>query len=126
MSEHKERRIFVVDDEPIIASTLTAILCQVGFNCTAFTSPVAALEFARCQAPDLVISDVVMPQLSGIELAIQIRDLCPNCKILLFSGQAATADLLEDALKNGHHFEVLSKPVHPDDLMARLQSAFEV
>ncbi|MGB9257180.1 MAG: response regulator, partial [Candidatus Korobacteraceae bacterium] len=72
--------------------------------------------------PDLVISDVIMPDMNGIEAAISIRGFLPSCKILLFSGQAATADLLENARAQGHEFEILAKPVHPSDLLAKLKS----
>jgi CheY-like chemotaxis protein len=68
-----------------------------------------------------VISDVIMPDMNGIQAAIQIRQMLPKTKILLFSGQAATADLLEDARKEGHEFEILAKPVHPQDLLAKLK-----
>lgn len=67
----------------------------------------------------------MMPVLSGIELAIQVREHCPECKVLLYSGQAATANLLEIAGANGHGFEVLSKPVHPADLLAEVRSLDE-
>jgi CheY-like chemotaxis protein len=60
--------------------------------------------------------------LTGIDAAIKIRSLLPNCKILLFSGQAATADLLDRARNQGHEFEILAKPVHPQDLLAKLRS----
>lgn len=66
-----------------------------------------------------------MPLLSGIELAIQVREHCPNCKVLLFSGQAATSNLLEIAKANGQDFEVLLKPVHPADLLARIRNLTE-
>jgi CheY-like chemotaxis protein len=59
--------------------------------------------------------------MNGIEAAIEIRKFLPNCKILLFSGQAATADLLEKARAKGHEFEILAKPVHPQDLLARIK-----
>jgi len=85
-----------------------------------------ALSAAREMAPDLLISDVVMPLLSGIELAIQLRELCPNCKVLLFSGQAATASMLDSARASGHDFEVLAKPVHPADLLKRIRTVIEV
>jgi CheY-like chemotaxis protein len=81
--------------------------------------------------PDLLIMDVVMPGMTGIEAAIIARHiiarhiiarhLLPNCKILLFSGQAATADLLETARSQGHEFDLLAKPVHPTDLLAELR-----
>lgn len=113
-------RIFVVDDEHIIASTLTLILRQQGFDATSFFDPVEVLKAADVVAPDLLISDVVMPRFSGIELAIKLRTLCPKCKILLFSGQAATKDLLDDARAKGNDFEVMTKPIHPTDLLKRV------
>ena len=112
--------MFVVDDEEVIARTLTTILQLEGFNASCFTDPEDALRAALLQMPDLLISDVVMPQFSGIELAIRIRELCPDCKVLLFSGQAATVDLLHDARESGHDFHVLAKPIHPRDLISRV------
>jgi DNA-binding NtrC family response regulator len=90
-------RIFVVDDGPVIASSLAAILRTNGFSARSFISPLAALAAARSESPDLVISDVAMPDISGIDLATQMRAQYPKCKILLFSGQATTLDLLEGA-----------------------------
>jgi CheY-like chemotaxis protein len=114
------RLVFVVDDEWIIASTLAAILERHGYEAVFFTEPLEALEAARAQAPHLLISDVMMPTLSGVELAIQFRVLSPNCKVLLFSGQAGTADLLLLAREQGHDFELLLKPVHPTELLKRI------
>jgi len=128
MSQHaKELRVFVVDDEDVIASSLAMILrFQGGLHATSFTDPLKALQAAHADVPDLLITDVVMPQMSGIDLAIQLRDVCPDCKVLLFSGQAATADLLEVARATGYTFELLSKPVHPADLLASIQNLTEV
>ena len=113
-------KVLVVDDERVIADTLAIILNQNGFDASAVYSGTAAVERARSVRPDLVISDVIMPDLNGIEAAIAIRKMLPGCKILLFSGQAATADLLESARTQGHEFEILAKPVHPQDLLAKL------
>jgi CheY-like chemotaxis protein len=118
-------RVFVVDDEFIIASTLATILQRSGFDAVSFTDPLEALLAAEQQAPELLITDVVMPELSGIELAIALRKLCPRCKVLLFSGQAATANLLQAARANGHDFELLSKPIHPTDLLKKIRSVAE-
>src|SRR3954447_8792734 len=112
-------RVLVVDDERVIADTLTIILSQAGFDAAAVYSGPAAVEQAGVFRPDLVISDVIMGDMNGIEAAIQIRRILPSCKILLFSGQAATADLLESARAQGHEFEILAKPVHPQDLLAK-------
>ena len=72
-------------------------------------------------APDFVISDVAMPGMSGVELAVQIRHRYPSCGILLFSGRASTAEVLEAARREGHAFDFLEKPVHPTDLLAKLK-----
>jgi DNA-binding NtrC family response regulator len=113
-------RIFVVDDEPVIASSLAAILQMNGFAAKFFTCPLEALAAARSESPDLVISDVAMPGISGIDLAIQMRAQYPNCKILLFSGQAATSDLLESARAQGYDFRLLQKPVHPSEFLSEV------
>jgi len=114
-------RVLVVDDERVIADTLAIILNQSGFDAAAVYTGSDAVERARKEKPDLVISDVIMPDMNGIEAAIRIRQMLPGCKILLFSGQAATADLLEKARLQGHEFEILAKPVHPQDLLAKLR-----
>jgi CheY-like chemotaxis protein len=111
----------VVDDERVIADTLATILNQNGFEASAVYTGTAAVDSARSSHPDLVISDVIMQDMNGIEAAIRIRQMLPACKILLFSGQAATADLLEKARAQGHQFEILAKPVHPQDLLAKLK-----
>ena len=115
-------RVLVVDDERVIADTLAIILNQAGFDAAAVYTGTDAVERARSEKPDLVISDVIMPDMNGIEAAIRIRQILPGCKILLFSGQAATADLLEKARLQGHEFEILAKPVHPQDLLAKLRN----
>ncbi len=116
-------RIFVVDDERTIASSVAAILQLHGFSARYFLDPLEALDEARCEAPDLLISDVSMSPLSGVDLAIRIQEQCPACKIMLFSGQAATADLLKVAREQGHDFRLLAKPVHPSDLLSEIIKA---
>lgn len=115
-------KVLVADDEKVIADTLAIILNQNGYDASAVYTGTAAVERARATRPDLIISDVIMPDMNGIDAAIKIRAILPGCKILLFSGQAATADLLEDARKRGHEFEILAKPVHPQDLLQKLKS----
>jgi CheY-like chemotaxis protein len=114
--------VFVVDDEPIIASTIAMILGHFGLAAQSFTQPLLALQAARSHAPDLLISDVVMPQLSGVELAIQVKEQCPDCKVLLLSGQVQN---FEYAQAPGCDFEFLTKPVHPTVLLERVQSMIE-
>ncbi|MGD1062406.1 MAG: response regulator [Terracidiphilus sp.] len=114
-------RVLVADDERVIADTLAMILNQSGFEARAVYSGEGALELAESFQPDMLISDVIMADLNGIDAAIRLRALLPAIKVLLFSGQAATADLLEKARKDGYEFDILAKPVHPQDLLARLR-----
>ncbi len=123
MEANQEKpKVLIADDERVIADTLAIILNQSGFQATAVYSGEKAVETARTLAPDMLISDVIMTDLNGIDAAIKIRGMLPMCKILLFSGQAATADLLDRARVQGHEFEILAKPVHPQDLLARLRA----
>lgn len=115
-------KILVADDEQMIANTLMLILNRSGFEARAVYSGEAAVEATNSFHPDVLISDVVMPGMTGIEAAILIRSRRPDCKILLFSGQATSADLLQDARVQGHSFEVIPKPVHPVDLLAKLRA----
>ena len=105
MSEPKVKpKVLVADDERVIADTLSIILNQAGFEATAVYSGEKAVETAKTLKPDMLISDVIMTDMNGIDAAIKIRGMLPSCKILLFSGQAATADLLERARVQGHEF----------------------
>jgi DNA-binding response OmpR family regulator len=112
--------VLVVDDEKVIADTLSIILKQSGFSTLTAYDGRTALQLASDFKPDLLISDVMMPGMTGIELAITLTQLVPQCKILLFSGQAATVDLLEEARSLGHDFTTLTKPVHPTDMLKRI------
>lgn len=112
--------VLIVDDEQTIADTLAVILSRSGFSVRTAYDGRAAFEIAKQDPPTLVISDVVMPEMTGVELAIALKNKIPQCRILLFSGQAATADLLERARAEGHEFAIVSKPIHPKDLIRRV------
>jgi CheY-like chemotaxis protein len=112
--------VLVVDDEQVIADTLAMILEKNGFVAMTAYDGTSALEIATKVPPKLLISDVVMPRMTGIDLAIAIRQAVPDCKVILFSGQASTADLLATARLAGHDFVTLTKPVHPAEMLARV------
>lgn len=119
--------IFVVDDELSIASSLALILKSQGYRVQFFTDPVKALEAASSETPDLLITDAIMPVLSGVELAIRMKVLCPGFKVLLLSGQIPNTDQLAQARTMGVDIEVLNKPAHPSVLLEKvrtLQRAF--
>jgi DNA-binding response OmpR family regulator len=112
--------VLVVDDESVIADTLAEILSRSGYAAMTAYDADEALEAAMTTPPEMLITDVILPGMNGIELAIKIRRIFPDCKILLFSGQAATVDLLVNANCAGHHFNLISKPIHPKDLVAKV------
>ena len=114
--------IYVVDDEPVIATTLAAILAQSGYSARAFIDPKEALKAAQTDPPALLLSDVMMPGMSGVDLALRIREHIPGCKVLLFSGAAAIADFLRTAQVEGHHFDLLTKPIYPSDLLRAIRA----
>ena len=112
----------LVEDDEDSRKLLSTMLKRYCARVTATKSAAEAFRSIDSDVPDLVISDVIMPDMNGIEAAIHIRKFLPACKVLLFSGQAATADLLESARSQGHEFEILAKPVHPQDLLANLRA----
>jgi CheY-like chemotaxis protein len=122
MPETTKLKVLVADDEQIIANTLAIILNRAGFDARAVYSGEKLVEMAQSFEPDVLLSDVVMSGITGIEAAIEVLAKLPSCKILLFSGQAATVNLLERARVEGQTFEIITKPIHPNELLARLAS----
>jgi DNA-binding NtrC family response regulator len=116
------KRILVVDDERGIAETLTTILRMKGYEAHTAFDGVEGYEAAIRVKPSLVISDIAMPKLNGVEMAIRITEKLPDIKILLMSGQAVTIELLQQAMARGFVFECLAKPVHPIDLLNKVEA----
>lgn len=122
INEGKKLRIIVIDDEPVIADTVVEVLNEEGFEAIAVSTGASAIEIAKAFHPDVVLSDVIMPRLNGIETGIRIRDITPDCRVILFSGQAATVDLLEKARQQGHRFDILPKPIRPEQLISVIRT----
>jgi CheY-like chemotaxis protein len=120
-SQSSAPRILVVDDEKVIADTIVQILNRNGFIAEPAYGGEEAIEKAFRHCPELVLSDVLMPQVDGVEAAIAIRKHCPDTRIILFSGQSATVEILARARERGHTFELLPKPIHPTELTKRLR-----
>ena len=119
----KRKLILVVDDEPAILMTAAAILDMQGYRTATARDGAAALERALEIKPDLVLSDVVMPRMNGVQLAIELKQKLPSTAVLLFSGNAATAEIIEIARTQGHEFNILAKPVPMDELLAAVKSS---
>ena len=113
-------RVLVVDDEKLIADTLVRILTKDGFTAAVAYSGDHAIQCAREGHFDVVLMDVMMPEMNGIEAWEEINKIHPECQMILLSGNMATEQLLWDALDRGMHFEIFIKPVHPHVIIERL------
>jgi DNA-binding NtrC family response regulator len=112
----------VADDEPYIGATLVEILQEEGFDALCVSDGESAFFWAKQAKPDYVISDIIMPRFNGIDLAKKILAVLPKTRIILFSGHPGSVELLEKASAEGWNFEVLSKPVKPDLLLAQMKN----
>ena len=112
--------ILVIDDEQVIARTLAIILQRAGYATEFFYSAEAALEFAQTHQPDLIVSDVVLNGMSGIELARTLSLLFPSLPHILISGQVEMSQLIGEARARGEQVDVLAKPVRPEVLLEKI------
>jgi len=117
--------VLVVDDEIAIADTLAIILSKNGFAAITAYEGKSAVEIARVIPPDLLLSDVAMPGMTGVELAITLHEQIPDCRVLLFSGQSLTVDILSDARARGYDFPMLTKPIHPSVLLESISRCLQ-
>jgi DNA-binding NtrC family response regulator len=111
--------VMVVDDEPLVADTLAMILTHAGYHAVRAYNARTALEIASERSPDLLISDVAMPQMNGVELALAMIALAPDCKVVLFSGHARSVDLMR-AYDAGYEFPLMAKPMHPSEMLGQV------
>ena len=116
-----KRFVLVVDDEQAVADTLRMVLEHHGFEARSIYSAEAALKFLESSTPDIVLSDVFMPGLNGVELAKAIRSKYPSCKVILMSGNSGTLALMSTSPEE----RVLAKPFHPSELVKRLEQIEE-
>lgn len=121
-NDRKDQRVLIVDDEQMIADTLAQILNASGFKARAVFSGEQAVPAAEEFQPEILLTDVIMRGVSGIDVGISISKMLPACRVILFSGQASTADLLDRAKAQGYLFEIIAKPIHPRDLLKVLNS----
>ena len=101
---------------------MATILNRNGYEAVARYAGLEAIHYVKEWAPDIVITDVILPDLDGVRLAMTVRALCPDARIVLFSGNVDTVPLIELALNDGVAFELLAKPVHPAQLLKTLKA----
>lgn len=111
-------RVLVVDNEAIISDTLVLILKTKQWEAFAAYSAEEAVEMAETIHPEVLISDVVMGAMSGVDLAIYFAARFPDCRVLLVSGHGRASQLISRAQQQGLQFPILAKPVHPQEIFA--------
>lgn len=125
VEREKKIRVMIVDHEASIADASARLLGMFGYECYAVYNAADALACAESFTPDVILSDVFMDGVNGVELCLEIKQMLPDCRILLLSGHVPTAHaLMEDAGKRGYNFELVAKPVRPEDLVARIAALF--
>ena len=98
------------------------VLSAQGFHAVAAYDAQHALSLLQSEPFDLLLIDVMMPGMTGIELAIDVTRRHLVHKVLLMSGVSATADLLENARKLGYEFQILAKPIYPTEVIEKLDA----
>lgn len=119
-------KILVVDDEASIATTVTLILNAHGYVAEGVCSGKEAIVKARTMLPDVLLSDVLMPGLNGFETALEVKQACPDCRLLFFSAYPAT-ECVQHFRKvfadRGYRLNLLAKPVAPAMLLRSVEKA---
>lgn len=113
-------RILVVDDEQTSASCCAEILRGAGFDAMTAFSGEQAVEAANSYRPDLLLTDISMGKMSGIEAAAAVKQSLPDCKVLFLSGRIELLDITQNGRGPAFAFAALAKPVHPADLLAHI------
>jgi CheY-like chemotaxis protein len=115
-------RVLIVDDDQVIATTLSMILNRSGFEAVeAFSGP-QALELAAASSFDILVTDVMMEPMNGIELAKAFCQLHSDAQIFLISGTTEAAATILADFECAHAFPLLKKPIYPGDLIERLRT----
>jgi len=108
-------RILVIDDDKMVADTLAEILRLHGFAPVALYSGEEALELVDRFQPDIVLSDICLNQVNGIEAAKRIRELHPECRVILFTASSLPSETRQIIKSLG--FELLLRPLHPQHVL---------
>jgi CheY-like chemotaxis protein len=132
MKERVMASILVVDDEAEVGEVIRRVLERAGFEVTVVTNAAAGLKTVDEQPPDVVITDVIMPKVHGIELIKILRQRYPRIRVIAISGGGSFGPLAykPDAIST-HAFlaaaqdagaaEMLTKPFDMDDLLAAVR-----
>lgn len=117
-------KILIIDDDKDICVLLERFLNRKGFECSAETDELVGFEMIRKHAYDLVITDLKLPSISGIELLQKIKLLSPQTKVIIITGYSDIKTAVE-AMKYGAS-NYVSKPLYPEELLSIIKESLEV
>ena len=115
-------RILLAEDDQVMREYLTRALERAGYAVTAVDRGTAALPLIETEPFDLLLTDIVMPEMDGIELAQKASDIAPNMRVMFITGFAAVTLKAGQAMPQAR---VLSKPFHLRDLVLEVDRLFE-
>jgi len=116
------KRVLVVDDEPMIVSLLSTILREKGWDVTEAQSGSDGIDQLDRASFDVILTDLVMPGESGIDLLRAAKEIHPDVEVILMTGYA-NADTAIEAMRNGA-FHYIMKPLKTDDVMSLVEKAY--
>ena len=113
--------VFIIDDDSDIAAMMAAVIRNAGYNVATAFDPVSALQMDLPFKPDIILTDIMMPQMSGFDLIDKIKELCDdhNIRIMAVSALKSPSDI-EQAIEAGAA-DYLAKPFHPEELLLRIE-----
>ena len=118
-------KIVVVDDEKIVTSAFKALFKVEGYSdIHLFNSPHEAVEFLKTNAPDLIISDFIMPEMNGLEFLTEAKKLYPEVSMILLTGYADKENAIK-AINEIGLYKYIEKPWDNDDLMMNIRNGIE-
>ncbi|OQW75375.1 MAG: response regulator [Proteobacteria bacterium ST_bin14] len=115
-------RILLAEDDRVMREYLTRALERSGYAVTAVDRGTAAMPLLKTESFDLLLTDIVMPEMDGIELAQKAGELCPDLRVMFITGFAAVTLKAGRAMPQAR---VLSKPFHLRDLVLEVDRLFE-
>jgi len=125
MAENAPATILVVDDEVAVVQSVTALLeLETPHKVLAETSPRRAINLAKINTLDLVISDFLMPEIDGIRLLLEIRGLYPESALILLTGYADKENAIR-AINEVGIFHYMEKPWDNDDLLTIIRTGLD-
>ncbi|KUO55079.1 MAG: response regulator [Sphingomonadales bacterium BRH_c3] len=122
MTAQNSLRILLAEDEEAMRTYLERALTKAGYEVVAVDRGTAAVPFLQEQHFDLLLSDIVMPEMDGIELAQRCAEIAPRTKVMFITGFAAVS---LKASREQPHARILSKPFHLRDLVLEVERIFE-